>query len=63
MLGLKLYYVVPSGSAISRNPLSNTLRFSLVFDVDKLNTILLPNGKDSKKEDKKDAKKDVRTKK
>jgi hypothetical protein len=31
--------------------------------VDKLNTILLPNGKDSKKEDKKDAKKDVRTKK
>jgi hypothetical protein len=63
MFGLNLAYVVPSGSAISRNPLSNTLRFSLVFDVDKLNTILLPNGKDSKKEDKKDAKKDVRTKK
>jgi hypothetical protein len=59
MFGLNLAYVVPSGSAISRNPLSNTLRFSLVFDVDKLNNILLPNGKDSKKEDKKD----VRTKK
>ena len=63
MFGLNLAYVVPSGSGISRNPLSNTLRFSLVFDVDKLNNILLPNGKDAKKEDKKDAKKDVRTKK
>ena len=63
MFGLNLAYVVPSGSGISRYPLSNTLRFSLVFDVDKLNNILLPNGKDSKKEDKKDAKKDVRTKK
>lgn len=63
MFGLNLAYVVPSGSGISRNPLSNTLRFSLVFDVDNLNNILLPNGKDSKKDDKKDTKKDVRTKK
>jgi hypothetical protein len=29
---LNLSYVVPSGSSINRNPLSNTLRFSLLFD-------------------------------
>jgi Type IX secretion system protein PorV len=29
---LNLAYVVPSGSGISRNPLSNTLRFTLLFD-------------------------------
>jgi hypothetical protein len=55
MFGLNLAYVVPSGSGIARNPLSNTVRFSLIFDVDKLNTILLPNGKDSKKDPKKEA--------
>lgn len=63
MFGLNLAYVVPSGSGISRNPLSNTLRFSLIFDVDNLNNILLPNGKDSKKDDKKDTKKDDARKK
>ena len=31
---LNFSYLVPSGSGISQNPLSNTLRFSLVFDFD-----------------------------
>jgi hypothetical protein len=30
--GLNFSYLVPSGNGISRNPLSNTLRFSLLFD-------------------------------
>jgi hypothetical protein len=29
-------YLVPSGSGVNRNPLSNTFRFSLMFDFDKL---------------------------
>ncbi len=33
---LNVSYLVPSGSGITRNPLSNTLRFSLVFEVDKI---------------------------
>ena len=35
MIGLNLAYIFPSGAGISRNPLSNTLRFSLMFDIDK----------------------------
>jgi hypothetical protein len=35
MLGLNFSYLVPTGSGINRNPLSNTLRFSLVFNLDK----------------------------
>lgn len=31
---LNFSYLVPSGSGVSQNPLSNTLRFSLVFDLD-----------------------------
>jgi len=34
MFGLNFSYLVPSGNGIQRNPLSNTLRFSLVFDLD-----------------------------
>jgi hypothetical protein len=34
-LGLNLAYIFPSGAGISRNPLSNTIRFSLMFDLDK----------------------------
>ncbi len=34
-IGLNLAYIFPSGSGISRNPLSNTIRFSLLFDIDK----------------------------
>lgn len=33
---LNASYLVPSGSGINRNPLANTLRFSLVFGFDKL---------------------------
>ncbi|MHB1921402.1 MAG: type IX secretion system outer membrane channel protein PorV [Chitinophagaceae bacterium] len=31
--GMNFSYLVPSGSGIQRNPLSNTLRFSLLFDL------------------------------
>lgn len=36
VFGLNFSYLVPSGSGVSRNPLSNTLRFSLLFDFNKL---------------------------
>jgi hypothetical protein len=32
VFGLNLSYLVPSGNGTNRNPLSNTLRFSLLFD-------------------------------
>lgn len=32
MFGIDASYLVPSGSSIARNPLSNTLRFSLLFN-------------------------------
>ncbi len=35
VIGLNLAYIFPSGSGTSRNPLSNTVRFSLNFDIDK----------------------------
>jgi hypothetical protein len=34
MFGLNFSYLIPSGNGINRNPLSNTLRFSLVFNLD-----------------------------
>jgi len=34
VIGLNLSYIFPSGSGISRNPLSNTVRFSLLFNID-----------------------------
>ena len=34
VIGLNLAYIFPSGSGISRNPLSNTVRFSLLFNFD-----------------------------
>ncbi len=34
MLGLNFSYLIPSGSGITRNPLSNTIRFGFVFDLD-----------------------------
>lgn len=34
VFGLNLSYLVPSGNGVNRNPLSNTLRFSLIFDLD-----------------------------
>lgn len=36
VFGLNFSYLVPAGSGIARNPLSNTLRFSLLFDWDKV---------------------------
>lgn len=35
MFGLNFSYLVPSGSGINQNPLSNTLRFSILFNLDK----------------------------
>jgi hypothetical protein len=35
IFGLNFSYLLPSGSGNTRNPLSNTLRFSLLFDFDK----------------------------
>lgn len=35
MIGIDLSYLLPSGSGTSRNPLSNTVRFGLSFDLDK----------------------------
>ena len=34
MFGLNFSYLLPQGAGVNRNPLSNTLRFSLVFDFD-----------------------------
>lgn len=35
VFGLNFSYLVPSGGTLARNPLSNTLRFSLTFDFNK----------------------------
>jgi hypothetical protein len=34
IFGLNFSYLLPSGSGVSQNPLSNTLRFSVLFDLD-----------------------------
>jgi hypothetical protein len=34
VFGLNFSYLIPSGNGVNRNPLSNTLRFSLIFDLD-----------------------------
>lgn len=39
MFGLNFSYLVPSGNGINRNPLSNTLRFSLIFNLDKSSAV------------------------
>lgn len=36
IFNLNVAYLVPSGAGINRNPLSNTVRFSLLFDLDNL---------------------------
>ncbi len=38
VFGLNFSYLIPSGAGVNRNPLSNTLRFSLIFDLDKEGT-------------------------
>jgi hypothetical protein len=35
MMGLNFSYLLPTGSGVNRNPLSNTLRFSLVYNMEK----------------------------
>jgi hypothetical protein len=35
MIGINLSYLIPSGGGVNRNPLANTIRFSLVFNLDK----------------------------
>ncbi len=37
VFGLNFSYLIPSGNGVNRNPLSNTLRFSLIFDLDSEN--------------------------
>jgi len=37
VIGINLSYLVPSGNGVTRNPLSNTLRFGLTFDLDGTN--------------------------
>ena len=34
IFGFNFSYLIPTGSGVSRNPLSNTLRFSVLFDLD-----------------------------
>lgn len=46
MFGLNFSYLVPSGSGINRNPLSNTLRFSLLFDVEDFGKLVKPKSDD-----------------
>lgn len=55
MFGLNFAYLVPSGSGINRNPLSNTLRFSLLFDFADLNKIVFGKPKDDEKDSKKES--------
>ncbi len=38
VFGLNFSYLVPSGNGVNRNPLSNTLRFSLLFNLDNQNS-------------------------
>jgi len=40
VFGLDFAYLVPSGNGQNRNPLSNTLRFSLLFDFDNFSNIV-----------------------
>ncbi|HNF72674.1 MAG TPA: type IX secretion system outer membrane channel protein PorV [Chitinophagaceae bacterium] len=46
VFGLNFAYLVPSGSGVSRNPLSNTLRFSLLFDFADFSKIVNASSKD-----------------
>jgi hypothetical protein len=35
LFGLNFSYLIPSGTGVNRNPLSNTIRFSILFNLDK----------------------------
>lgn len=56
MFGLNFSYLVPSGSGINRNPLSNTLRFSLLFDVEDFGKLVKPKSDDDDNDDRKEKK-------
>lgn len=45
---LNASYLIPQGHGTTRNPLSNTLRFSLIFEFDKLGSDKVSTGDDSK---------------
>jgi hypothetical protein len=42
VFGLNFSYLVPSGAGINRNPLSNTLRFGLIIDMDESSAAAAP---------------------
>lgn len=46
IFNLNVAYLVPSGSGINRNPLSNTVRFSLNFDFDNASDLSRKNAND-----------------
>lgn len=48
VFGLDFSYLVPSGSGVSRNPLSNTLRFSLLFNFDDFSKMVNSSSKNDK---------------
>ena len=56
VFGINFAYIIPSGAGINRNPLSNTLRFSLLFEFDDLNKVIYGKEGKSKKNDSKDDK-------
>ncbi|HEY5461961.1 MAG TPA: type IX secretion system outer membrane channel protein PorV [Hanamia sp.] len=43
LFGLNFSYLVPSGNGVNRNPLSNTLRFSILFNLDKSTAVGVNN--------------------
>ncbi len=49
IFGLNFAYLVPSGNGANRNPLSNTLRFSLMFDFDDFSSIVKGKPKEESK--------------
>jgi len=44
VIGINISYLVPSGNGITKNPLSNTLRFGLSFDLDGGSDASTPSG-------------------
>lgn len=44
MFGLNFSYLIPSGAGVNRNPLANTVRFGLIFNLDK-DTYAVDGGK------------------
>ena len=58
IFGLNFAYLVPSGSAQNRNPLSNTLRFSLMFDFDDFSKMVKGKPKKDDKKSSRDSKDD-----